>query len=176
MTSPQNYYEFFGLPVSFQVDSSALKQRYLKLQQQFHPDKYAGKTAQEQRLAAEYAADINQAYNTLKSPLLRAQYLLSLRGIDASGEAAINADVDFLMEQMRLREALAEVDAQENPVSALDQLGDEVQEQCNQLYDFFDQSYERPDNDAALGAVAKLQFFTKLLAEIELQEQELDGF
>ena len=36
-----NYFELFGLPVSYSVNLDKLSQSYRKLQQQFHPDRFA---------------------------------------------------------------------------------------------------------------------------------------
>ena len=74
MDFTSNYFEIFGLPVSYQIDLALLADRYHDMQKEFHPDRYAGKPAQEQRLAVQYASIINQAYSDLKSPLCRAQY------------------------------------------------------------------------------------------------------
>ena len=79
----------FGLPVNYQVDLSLLADRYRSMQRKFHPDRYASKPAQEQRLAVQYAAVINQAYTELSSPLLRAQYLLSLQNMEGVGDVQI---------------------------------------------------------------------------------------
>ena len=96
VVSPQNFYEMFELPVSYEVDLRLLNERYLKLQQQLHPDHFAGSSGAEQRLAVQYTADLNQAYSVLKSPLARAQYLLELKGIDSSGNTTVTSDMDFL--------------------------------------------------------------------------------
>ena len=94
--------------VGWQVDQISLDASYRKLQQEFHPDRYASKGAVEKRLAVQTASLINQAYDTLKSPLKRAQYLLELKQIDASQDSHITSDGAFLMQQIELREALSE--------------------------------------------------------------------
>jgi DnaJ-domain-containing protein 1 len=53
-----------------------------------------------------FGAIINTAFDTLKSPLLRATYLLELQGINAFDEKDTQMDVDFLMNQIELRESL----------------------------------------------------------------------
>ena len=37
----RNYFELFGLPVSFEVNKSLLTERYRDLQRAVHPDKFA---------------------------------------------------------------------------------------------------------------------------------------
>ncbi len=171
-----SYFELFGLPVSFDVDTGQLEQRYLKLQKQFHPDRYSDKPAQDQRLAMQYIADINQAYSALKDPLLRAQHLLSLEGVDASHETSVTRDVDFLMEQMTLREALGEVREASDPFAALSELEQQATESYSELQQAFATSYGRKAHEESLASLARMQFFSKLLAEITELEHELDDF
>jgi len=171
---PSNYFEIFGLPVSYSVDRSLLAERYLQLQRQFHPDRFADKPTQEQRFAVQYTADINQAHTALKSPLMRAQYLLSLEGVDGSGETTVTSDMEFLMHQMELREALAEVSESEDPFLALEEIKNQAQSHFDQFQCEFSSHYEESKFDEALNAVAKLQFFSKLLTEVDEREQDLD--
>lgn len=59
------------------------------------------------------SARINEAYKTLSSPLPRAQYLLSLRGLDvANDETAKVEDPELLMEVLEAREEIEEAAAE----------------------------------------------------------------
>ncbi len=164
----------FSLPTSYDVDLRQLEHRYVNLQKQFHPDRYAGKSAQDQRLAIQYIADINQAYAALKSPLLRAQYLLSLAGVDASHETAVTRDMDFLMEQMSLREALADISDAADPFAELAELEQKAVASFNALQQEFAGHYAAGDLELASESLAKMQFYSKLLNEVEQLEHELD--
>ena len=174
MALSSNYFEMFGLPVSFTVDMSRLAERYLELQRQFHPDRFADKPVQEQRLAVQYTADINQANSTLRSPLMRAQYLLSLVGVDSSGDSTVTSDMGFLMQQMALREALAEVSDAADPFAELESIAEQTQKHFSELQNEFADLYGKSDYNSAVDSVAKLQFYSKLLSEIEQREQDLD--
>ena len=110
----QNYFELFDIPVSFVVDLEKLAVSYRQLQQQVHPDKFVTSSAQERRLSIQYAARINDAYQVLKSPLKRAQYLLELNEFSTQDEDTA-MDNAFLMEQMELRETLEKISRAENP-------------------------------------------------------------
>ena len=68
----RNYFELFDLPVGFEIDQQQLGARYRQAQGELHPDRYAGASAHEQRLAVQYSALVNQAYATLRTPLSRA--------------------------------------------------------------------------------------------------------
>lgn len=174
MDFTSNYFELFGLPESYQVDLALLANRYHDMQREFHPDRYAGKPAQEQRLAVQYAAVINQAYSDLKSPLCRAQYLLSLKNLDVSGDAHITRDPLFLMQQIELRETLAELRDADDPFVVLEGVAQEVASQYLELQEIFGRQYNQAGFQDAIETVAKMQFFSKLLNEVEQLEQELD--
>lgn len=103
-----NYFELFQIPLAYQVDLADLAQRYREAQQSIHPDRYASAPDMERRLAAQQAMMINDAYRTLRDPLLRAEYLLGLKGIELVAGQTIQ-DKTFLMEQMELREEMDDV-------------------------------------------------------------------
>jgi molecular chaperone HscB len=81
---PQTHYEFFpktlprGPPPSgpFHIDTRELRKEFLQLQAVAHPDRHP---AHLKSRAEGTSARINEAYKTLQNPLLRTQYLLSLR-------------------------------------------------------------------------------------------------
>ena len=59
---------------------------------------------------------VNEAYKTLQDPLKRAQYLLSLQGIDVEDDSAKLSENELLMEVMEAREAVEEVENEEDLV------------------------------------------------------------
>lgn len=174
MDPKSNYFDLFSLPVAYPVDRRKLDERYLKLQQQFHPDRYAGKGDTEKRLAVQTISLINQAYEALKSPLQRAAYLLELRGVNADRETHVTSDGEFLMQQMQLRETLDDVAEKSDPAAALDQFRDVVEDNFRELQTEFQTQYEADELTEAFDTLAKMQFFSKLLGEAELLEAELE--
>ena len=100
-----DYFAIFSLPVAFEIDLSALEAAYFKAQRQFHPDRFVGKPATEKLAALQKSMDINKAYETLKDPLKRARYLLSLQGIIVgTANDSIRPSPALLTEIMELRE------------------------------------------------------------------------
>jgi molecular chaperone HscB len=81
-----DYFTLFGLPASYTLSLEQLAVRYQDLQRQYHPDKFASAPAAEQLAAVQQSATINQAWQTLRHPLTRAEYLLSLHGFDLASE------------------------------------------------------------------------------------------
>ena len=104
-----NYFQLFDLPATFELDLTELGSRYLALQRKFHPDKYAAASNRDRLMSVQQTANINDAYHSLKQPLLRAEHLLALRGLKISHEQRSFTDPVFLMQQMELREQLAEL-------------------------------------------------------------------
>ena len=104
-----DYFTLFGLPASYTLSLEQLAVRYQDLQRQYHPDKFASAPAAEQLAAVQYSATINQAWQTLRHPLTRAEYLLSLHDFDLASEQHTVRDTAFLMEQLELREELDEM-------------------------------------------------------------------
>jgi molecular chaperone HscB len=104
----RNHFELFGLPARFRFDAAALDRAYRALQSEVHPDRHTGATGAEQRLALQSSARVNEAYRALKDPVARAQYLLSLHGVDAFAENETALPVEFLERQLERREAAAD--------------------------------------------------------------------
>ncbi|EHF5179214.1 co-chaperone HscB, partial [Salmonella enterica subsp. enterica serovar Typhi] len=105
-----DYFTLFGLPARYQIDTQALSFRFQDLQRQYHPDKFANGTQAQQLAAVQQSATINQAWQTLRHPLTRAEYLLSLHGFDLASEQHTVRDTAFLMEQLTLREELDDIE------------------------------------------------------------------
>ncbi len=172
MNFDKNFFQLFRLPVQFALDAATLSNRYRELQREIHPDRFAGKGDREQRLAVQYATHVNEAFETLKSPLQRAEYLLSLAGLSDDGQQT-TSDMGFLMQQMALRDELSEVREQADPEAALDALSAHVERASSQLQNEFADCFSGGDLEAAQALVHKLHFITKLAHEVEQLEAEL---
>ena len=173
----QNYFELFGLPADFRLDLDEVSLRYRDLQKVVHPDKFANASEQQQRVAMQSATLVNEAYEVLKDPLRRAQYMLSLKGRNADGENLTTSDGAFLMQQLELREALDETAEADDPLAALDQLLDTISgainEQIAKMTILLESSTDE-DLTTAMESVYKMQFLNKLYSEAESREAELE--
>ena len=171
----QNHFELFGLEPGFELDLQNIAERYRDLQRAMHPDRFANATDQERRLSVQQSAQINEAYQVLKSPLSRARYLLELQGItfDDNNTAM---DPMFLMEQMELRESLAGVRGQGDPFTALMSLRDTIDAKDKAFISSLNEAFasgEKPALEGARDTVRKMQFMERLLSEVEELEEEL---
>ena len=70
--------------MTFDIDTAELAVRYRELQRRVHPDKFANASDQERRLSLQMTAQVNEAFQTLKDPVRRGRYLLSLRGVEST--------------------------------------------------------------------------------------------
>ncbi len=102
----QNYFELFDLETSFFISDSILKDSYRREIARFHPDKFASKTDSEKLQALQNTSLLNTAFESIKSPLNRASYLLKLEGVDPFDEKDTAMEHDFLTSQIELREEL----------------------------------------------------------------------
>ena len=171
MPKPIHYFDLFQLPLSFQLDESVLAQRYHTLQKVAHPDRYADASATDQRLALQQSIQINEAYHILRDPLQRAIYMLELQGVAMDAESATLQDTAFLMQQIELRESLAEIPQQADPSAALDSLltdmNEQIQVQIAALAAWF---AEPTAPTVACAHIQKLQFLNKVYQEAEAME------
>ena len=176
MELTQNHFELFGLPVAFDIDAHQLAERYRELQRALHPDRYANASDRERRLSIQHAAQVNEAFQTLKSSLQRARYLLQLKGIEFDDEKETHLDPAFLMEQMELREALAEVKTETDPLASLTEIMADItarqQAMEDQLRQLFAANNEQTRQQAKQ-LVQKMQFLVRLQQEAEELEEEL---
>lgn len=173
----KNYFELFGLPAVFELDGAELARRYRELQRAVHPDRYTNATEQEKRLSMQGASRINDALETLKDPLSRARYLLELKGVDLEQGGGNIADSGFLMEQMELREELAQARHQDDPHAAVAALMAHIGCHIQALLKAMGERFEAGapgDLEQAKEIVNKLQFLYKLRAQAEELEAELD--
>lgn len=163
----RNDFEVFGLEPTFDVDDDDLQARYRELQTLYHPDRHVAGETREQLEALQAATRINEAYQTLRNPRLRARYLLMLADVAFDEERDTLNDPEFLMQQLELREALDDAQQGDDPISALDSLHVRMRTQRDQVVDRFSRHYDQGALDQAKADVLQLSFFERLLSRID---------
>ncbi|MFH1804010.1 MAG: Fe-S protein assembly co-chaperone HscB [Pseudomonadota bacterium] len=104
-----DHFARFGVTPGFVIDLDAIEARYIALQQVLHPDRFATKSPREQALSQQQATSLNDAFETLKNPVSRAEYLLRMAGhAPEGGEGHTVNDPELLMEALEMREALSD--------------------------------------------------------------------
>ncbi|EJL6926809.1 co-chaperone HscB [Vibrio alginolyticus] len=170
-----NHFELFGLPSQFKLDGSLLSSQFRELHKRFHPDNFATGSERDRLMAVQKAAQINDAYQVLKNPISRAEYILAEQGVEIRGEQQTMQDPMFLMEQMELREELEEIADKSDPESALFDFDSKVSKMYKQHLASVEQELDDGLWAEAADRVRKLKFIAKLKNEIELVEDKLLG-
>lgn len=176
MNKPLNYYELFGQDAKFSLDLSELSTTYQALQKTVHPDRFSHYSKQEQLLAVQKSAEINDAFQTLKHPITRGEYLLKLRGTKLPNEQETVQDIGFLMEQMELREMLANIEHASDVDAAIFAAQETLDVQSQHLWQQISElliTDTETDNIKASELLQKLKFYHKLQIELERIEDTL---
>ncbi len=167
----RDHFTLFGLPTSYALDGARLDQAYRDVQARIHPDKFVHAGAAEQRLSMQWATRVNEAYQTLRRPFDRANYLLQLQGIQAMDSSVM--PMDFLERHMDWSEELAQARG-ERDVAALERLEQALRGEArayqSRLTEEIDQRHDYP---VAAETLRKLRFTDKLLAEVGAAYEEL---
>jgi len=100
MQHDPDHFELLGLAPGFAVDRDALDRAWREVQARVHPDRHAAGSAQEKRVAMQWASRANEAYRVLRAPLSRARYLCERAGVDLQVETNTAMTPAFLMQQM----------------------------------------------------------------------------
>lgn len=154
-----DHFRRLGLDASFDVDIALLESRYFDLQRQLHPDRFATKGGQEKAFSQQQAVTLNDAYETLKDSLKRADYLLEVRGLEEQPEGChlVNDQV-LLMESMELREALADA---ETPAD-VDKVANRAAGDINMCVADISGAFKDFDMERACYLATRLKYLTKL--------------
>ncbi len=102
-----NPFELFGLPVRFEIDLDDLKNRYLAAQAKVHPDKFAGASDAEKRVAQQWSTLINDSYKRLTQDGARGRLICEILGVPINENSSEGISEEFLMEQLERREAIS---------------------------------------------------------------------
>ncbi|CAO2656523.1 Nn.00g053260.m01.CDS01 [Neocucurbitaria sp. VM-36] len=172
-SSPQTHYTFFpqsipsGPPPTgpFTLDLSALKKEFLQLQARAHPDLHPPSA---KKRAEALSSRINEAYKTLQDPLRRAQYLLSLRGIEvAEDETAKVEDPELLMEVLEARERIEEAEREEDLVEMRRVNEGRIEDSTRVL----ERAFREGDLEAAKGEAVRLRYWVNIRESIDSWER-----
>jgi molecular chaperone HscB len=87
-----DYFEVFGLKRHLRIDTAALEKAFYAQSRKLHPDRFAARPLAEQEAALAESSRLNDAYRTLKDPIARTQYLLSLEGIELEEQSKTATD------------------------------------------------------------------------------------
>lgn len=153
----------------FPIDTSLLRREFLRLQAAHHPDKHAPSGGPAKLRAERTSAAINHAYRTLADPLLRAQYLLGLRGVDVAHDEALRAadQPALLAAVMDAHEAIEEAVVPAD----LEPLRSENDGRVRESEEVLEDAFRRDDVDAAKREAVRLRYWVNIRDSIHNWEE-----
>jgi molecular chaperone HscB len=104
-----DYFAFFGMPRKLVFDLNDLEQKFHALSWKLHPDNFMRTSEFERQLSLDRSSQLNDAYRTLRDPVARVEYLLSLSGMRKEGQKKQQAPPELLEEVFELNEWLDEL-------------------------------------------------------------------
>ena len=127
--SDSTYFTQFDLPQHLHIDLPALEKSFYAQSRRLHPDRFAARPAEEQQAALAASSTLNDAYRTLRDPILRTEYLLTREGIQLEEQSRAATDAakasgtekkqvappDLLEEAFELNMALEELKMGDDP-------------------------------------------------------------
>ncbi|QSZ33801.1 hypothetical protein DSL72_005373 [Monilinia vaccinii-corymbosi] len=173
---PKTHYDLFpltfplGPPPSgpFHIDVRALRNEFLRLQASAHPDLHSSSNKSH---AEATSAMINEAYKTLQSPLLRAQYLLGLQGVDIHDETGKTGgdegDNELLMEVLETREEIEEAEEEGD----LDGLKIRNEERISKCEGVVGKALETGDMETARRETIRLRYWVNVRDSLHAWEK-----
>ncbi|CUI04465.1 Fe-S protein assembly co-chaperone HscB [Massilia antarctica] len=169
----QNHFDLFNLPPRFSLDMGALDTAYRDVQGQVHPDRFVNATDAEKRVAMQWATRANEAYQTLKNPQKRAQYLCEQNGVDLQTESNTAMPMAFLMQQMAWRDSLGDARAAKD-LDALEALDAQVKGERKSRLVRIGEQLDSGDYEQAAQGVRALMFLEKFGEELSFAFDALE--
>lgn len=163
-------FDVLGLPRRMRLDRAEVERAFREVSRRVHPDRFRTKSAVERRLALEQTTAVNEAHQRLRDPRRRAEYLLSLEGMEIGSEEHRTQDPALLMEMMELTEA---IDGAKDP-AALESIrarleGERVQILAD-LESHFDERRGEPGEAAR--QLERLRYMVRLEERIKGKQSE----
>jgi molecular chaperone HscB len=167
-----NYFEFYQLPISFNIDTSDLKKKYLEISRKYHPDFYLNSTLAEQNKALEISSYNTIAFNTLNNFNSTIKYVLEILNMLTPDEK-FQLPSAFLMEIMELNETIADVELNKHNAEAVLKCNAEIDALKKQLLNTVQFIFEKKNLTAytqqELQLVKEYYFKNKYLARLKEQ-------
>jgi molecular chaperone HscB len=195
MAAP-DYFTLFSLPRHLHLDLTALEKAFYAQSRKLHPDRFASKPLAEQEAALAASSQLNDAYRTLRSPIARTEYLLSLEGIQLEEQSRAATDAakatgtakkqvappDLLEEAFELNMALEELKMGDDPETKAQlesartkftAMLDDLQSQLESLWTAWDNAIDTSDlaaqsttKDAMVALLNRRSYIRNLVRDV----------
>lgn len=188
-----DHYSVLGLPRHFELDAKAAEARFRALSREIHPDRFATADPRARKFSMQRTVQLNEAWKTLKDPIRRAEYLLSLDGWEVGAESGasrpgvansrerVPVPPALLGEVLELREELADARAAGDD-ARVQKLGRDVRQRADEamarVAAGFLAAEAAADRTQALEAIAHeligIRYWRRFLDEVAAHEEAHD--
>ena len=124
LESEIDLFEVMGISMGFEINSEELEERFRRLSLELHPDFFEAAPEEEKRMSEKASVILNTAYNTIREPTSRAEYLLLLFAKKNTQNVQALPD-GFLQEMFLLQEELDEL-LESSDLIALKKMNEEL--------------------------------------------------
>lgn len=165
-----DHFARLGLARTFDIDADGLDRGYFAAQRRLHPDRFASRTQRERTFSQLQAVSLNEAYETLRDPVRRAEYLIGLNGVEVVPEGcSLVGEQDLLQEVMERREELAEAES----VGAVEALEASAGDDVARCVDALSAVFATGDLPAAARLTTRMRYLGKYIQECRSRRARL---
>jgi molecular chaperone HscB len=165
------YYEALGLEPKLALDLADLQKRFYERSREWHPDRFSRGTPEQQQRSLDMTALVNDAYRTLREPVLRAEYFLSQKGFELSK----NAPPELLEEVFELNMALEELRGGDDSVrpqlesadERFTQMRSEIDADLSKLFTRYDSAPGPKVLEEIHGSLNRRRYISNLVRDVE---------
>lgn len=167
---PGDYFELFDLPQTLIIDEADLQRKFYELSRRHHPDRFAGRSAEEQQQALDMTALLNDAYRTLRDPLKRAEYVLGKEGFDIGEQRSKDVPPELLEEVFELNMMLeaspdrAELEAARSRFASMQK---DVDDRLEEEFKNYSRRGDRSVLASIRGLLNRRRYIQNLLRDVE---------
>ena len=162
--SSSNFFELLGLPARFDLDAAEIERAFFERSKELHPDRFASAPAAERVVALSRSRALNDAYQTLKKPVGRAEYLLERAGVTIGDNERL--EPEMIMRVLELREELAEARANKN-LEAVGQLQGQMVKRRDQALHELGELFAKNDMAGVKRVLIALRYIGRYLEECD---------
>lgn len=167
---PSDAFAVLGLSPTFALDPADIERAFLERSKQVHPDRFATAPVADRVAALSQARALNDAYQVVKKPAARAEYLLARSGVVISDNERL--DPQTIAEVLELREGL-ELARQREDRTAIATLQRQMQDRRAQAVATLAPLFAASDLQAIKRVLISLRYMDRFLeaADAALDEE-----
>lgn len=165
-----DFFKLLEVERRFEVNAADLSRKFRALQNQVHPDKFAGKDDDREKTnSIDWSTLLNKAYKTLSVPLPRGEYMLRNHLPDKDEVGKTIRSQAFLGEMMEKNEEVDEADTKSELEKLLEVTDDDINKMLEELRTAFDNKDFRNAKDI----LEKMKFLYSLKNGIKLKLESM---